>query len=484
MTASALPFLALRHQIVLPGQKATIHACRPSTKALLQRVLGDSPEGVELGVFPQKDPAVEYPSAGDLWTVGCLVRVLSAQKHGDIGWALEVEGVRRLRMVGRQDETSAIAESIEGSDAAEAFAAIRAEASILAFDELCSLSQAPADEVAVARQALDRRLDEIDAGRREVQPFPDFEQLREVWPLRDGGDAEIERRLAANSITAQEAADLLHFREHGWVLWEGLLDDSLVDRFLADLAAIKDRPGEFLLTDHRRQRPYRISGADFDHFENIYDSYVLLESSRRVCYHPRVKRFLELVFDADPIATQQLLFQRSNQHMLHQDTAFVCVDESLQLLATWIALEDVVAGRGELTYYDKSHRIEPFRFGDGSRRFAGGGHDANDVADELQRRSEAAGCEKVDFLAKKGDVFFWAADLVHGSNERTADPELTRRSCVTHYCPDWTRPTFMRGLPDFRGTEDFPEGKISSTYYRLPTSDQPVRPVPQMPEPC
>ena len=59
---------------------------------------------------------------------------------------------------------------------------------------------------------------------------------------------------------------------------------------------------------------------------------------------------------------------------------------------------------------------------------------------EILARCAAIGCVKRDFIAKKGDVFLWAADLLHGSNPRTRSEEETRMSCVTHYCPETTQP--------------------------------------------
>ena len=47
---------------------------------------------------------------------------------------------------------------------------------------------------------------------------------------------------------------------------------------------------------------------------------------------------------------------------LHRDTAFVVVDPPMSLVAAWIALEDVAAGSGELTYVPGSHRLPEYLF--------------------------------------------------------------------------------------------------------------------------
>jgi hypothetical protein len=238
-------------------------------------------------------------------------------------------------------------------------------------------------------------------------------------------------------------------------------------------------------TDHRHGLPYRYSDADFDAYESIFDLYVNFESAGRLCYHPTILRFLELLFEARPVAFQQLLFQRSNQHQLHQDTAYVGVDQPLLMAATWIALEDVVQGRGELTYFEGSHRIPHFFFKDGSKRFGYGKDDPAPVARHMQEHMRALGCRKHDFLARKGDVFLWAADLVHGSNPRTRPDHETRRACVTHYCPETTRPFWFRVFKGHRGFQEWGKSaRIASCYYALPKGPGIVRPsflLPQRP---
>jgi ectoine hydroxylase-related dioxygenase (phytanoyl-CoA dioxygenase family) len=162
----------------------------------------------------------------------------------------------------------------------------------------------------------------------------------------------------------------------------------------------------------------------------------------------------------------------------------VCVDQPLQLAATWIALEDVVQGRGELTYFERSHRIPHYFFRDGSKRFSAQRDAPEPYLRHLQDQVRAMGCAKRDFLARKGDVFLWAADLVHGSNRRTRPAHETRRSCVTHYCPETTRPFWFRVLKRHRGLEEAgPRARLASSYYRLPHGPGLARPAFLMPEP-
>jgi hypothetical protein len=48
----------------------------------------------------------------------------------------------------------------------------------------------------------------------------------------------------------------------------------------------------------------------------------------------------------------------------------------------------------------------------------------------------------VRFAPRRGDVLIWSADLVHGGSSEM-DPDSTRRSLVTHYCPVDREPEYF-----------------------------------------
>ena len=81
-------------------------------------------------------------------------------------------------------------------------------------------------------------------------------------------------------------------------------------------------------------------------------------------------------------------------------------------MATWVALEDTHPDAGPLEHYPGSHLIDRFLFSNGSRHFIPEEmpkwHAYMDQ--EVSRRQ----LEKQRFLAKKGDVFVWSSDLLHG----------------------------------------------------------------------
>lgn len=255
----------------------------------------------------------------------------------------------------------------------------------------------------------------------------------------------------------------------GWLVWRGAIDPVLIDRFAADIRSHHQHPGKFLTTDHRNGRSgLKLSGNSPDRFESLFDLYVNLPSAWEVCLNARLSRFLSLVFDTKPIACQQLLFRKSNGHRVHQDTSVVAVEDPMLLAATWIALEDVVEGSGELAFYDRSHKLPHYLFKDGTKRIHFKEDDQDLYVAELDAACRRNGMSYERFMAKKGDVFFWTADLVHRSHPRTLPDGTSRLSCVTHYHPTTTTPFWFRHHPNRTSVIDFDDrGAYASTHYPL-----------------
>lgn len=307
--------------------------------------------------------------------------------------------------------------------------------------------------------------------------FTDTLTLRALWTDRpDAGQGLAERR-AAGRLTAADHDDLAHFIEHGWLVWRNAIDAATIDAFVHDIHTLHHHPREFLRTSHRDHSPDLVPyGGRPNRFESLFDLYVNLPSSRAVCLHPRITRFLSLVFEARVVAFQQLLFQRSNGHSLHQDTSVVAVEDPLLLAATWIALEDVVEGSGELAYYDRSHKLPQYVFASGAKFFEPARDDRARYVRDLREACESRGMAYQRFLARKGDVLLWTADLVHCSHPRTLPEGTSRLSCVTHYCPSTTTPYWFRHHPERRAVE--PHDMVSafvSAHYRLPTGGRMLR---------
>lgn len=186
----------------------------------------------------------------------------------------------------------------------------------------------------------------------------------------------------------------------------------------------------------------------------VLELHALSGAVRDAIFAPAISDFLALIFDRRAMATQSLGFHRGSSQGAHQDTAYVSYSLPLQFAATWIALEDVKAGAGELFYRAGSHKLGDFVYdgafkgvSEGRRLRPGWDPKPEEQAhhDSLVSRSDQAGHEERTFLARKGDVLIWAADLAHGG--KPISLAHTRRSIVTHYCPREVAPLYFEGAP-------------------------------------
>jgi ectoine hydroxylase-related dioxygenase (phytanoyl-CoA dioxygenase family) len=126
---------------------------------------------------------------------------------------------------------------------------------------------------------------------------------------------------------------------------------------------------------------------------------------------------------------------------LHIDTGPLTLTEPMSLAASWIALEDVRPGAGALQFVPGSHQL-PEVLNSGTSKAHNGDYGAyHKVLQETLERCAARKLPTEHFMARKGDVLIWAADLMHGGAP-IENPELTRKSLVSHYMPLGVMPTF------------------------------------------
>ncbi len=126
---------------------------------------------------------------------------------------------------------------------------------------------------------------------------------------------------------------------------------------------------------------------------------------------------------------------------MHQDSAFVKVSSPMEFAASWIALEDIQPGSGELEYYKDSHKLDDYVFEGQHKWMPVKSPDHESFLESLHQRSQERGLERQSFLPKKGDVLLWSADLAHGGSMHVTEG-LTRKSIVTHYCPSNCDPVY------------------------------------------
>jgi len=255
-------------------------------------------------------------------------------------------------------------------------------------------------------------------------------------------------KLRLGTITEQEHADLMSWIDDGYVVMPGAVDAALIDAAHDEIEEVwrNGHPGAWVNLFEGGVGYTRSLQPD-DRFRSesgvkLLDVYEFLESVRRVIFSPRIQRFLEILFERPVLAHQGLSFYRGSKQPIHRDTAFVKVSSPMELVASWVALEDVHPDSGELEYYRGSHTWPEFLFEGKYKWWPPGNDEVEPFHQHLAAYAKRAGVAPTRFLGKKGDVFIWSADLGHGGSPYT-DSTRTRKSLVTHYSPANTYPMYF-----------------------------------------
>lgn len=243
----------------------------------------------------------------------------------------------------------------------------------------------------------------------------------------------------------QLAGQLQQFIRQGFVIIPQAISPDLADAVRISMDAAGDFPGQYFGRLKRKHR-YADAATVRDPAFRFVDLHVNSAAAREAVFAEPLTRLIRSVFEAPVLAFQSLAFISGSGQRMHQDTAYVVLSEPLKFLASWIALEDIQPGSGELMYYPGSQHFPDYRFGNGRKNWQQqqDGFEANEAyIDWLHGEASRRGIAEQRFLARKGDALIWAADLAHGGSP-VLNAALTRYSLVTHYCPMSVKPNYMR----------------------------------------
>ena len=274
-----------------------------------------------------------------------------------------------------------------------------------------------------------------------------------------------------NSIERQVALDL---HERGYAVFDfpdGDLDGR-IGRILAYLAQHFD-------VDMNDPGVIKTSGT----VQRVQDAWAYNEDIRAIAANPEILKLLTKLYGRPAFPFQTLNFPVGTQQHLHSDSIHFSSIPERFMCGVWLALEDVRADAGPLTYLPGSHKWPILSNAMIGRRGSEGARDGTQQPFEKAWDAlvEHSDLRQEVFLARKGQALIWAANLLHGGSVQK-DPTLTRWSQVTHYYFDdcvYYTPSFSDeplGLLDLRTIRDIATEKLKPNSYL----GQPLQtPIPQ-----
>lgn len=275
-----------------------------------------------------------------------------------------------------------------------------------------------------------------------------------LWVDRGDALSVLARKVRDGDISEGEAGPIRHYIAHGYAVFPGAVDAALVDEYLEFFEDAWDQPPAGIYA-HSGGEVVPLSRKLHDRVAKVSDLHYYFPRASRIIYPAPVLRFLAQIYERPPVVFQSMSMRKGSEESLHIDTGPLTLTEPLGLAASWIALEDVKAGSGEFQFVPGSHALPEILNNGVSKGHNGDMGAYYQVLQSTLRECEARGLKTEYFMAKKGDVLIWHADLMHGG-AKIADPGLTRKSLICHFMPLGAMPTFY----DFSkvGYLQYPEG--------------------------
>jgi hypothetical protein len=268
---------------------------------------------------------------------------------------------------------------------------------------------------------------------------PTLSQFGGLWIDRTDWIDQLALKHRTGELDDDTAMQIYRFVRDGFLVIPAAVPMRLIATLNDDIDRLWTRPPEGLLIETFEpddkmkyiapELRYRTGRT------KLLDPYYVSDVARRVTAARAAMRFLSALFGDMPMAFQQLAFWRSPEQAMHKDSAYVKVESNpMALAATWLALEDVVPGTGELEYFVGSHRSPEFLFGGVSKWAETYWADHERFLASIQEDAEKYRYRRASFQARAGDLIIWHADLAHG-DARVTRTNATRRALLTHFAP-------------------------------------------------
>jgi ectoine hydroxylase len=272
-------------------------------------------------------------------------------------------------------------------------------------------------------------------GSQDLLKYPVKEK---PWLDVNNSAGELPSHPYFNLLDEKAKTGLLPWSEQGYAILEKFIPPSSVDDILEEL--------DILVKQGKANWRYNNSKIMFAVWQS--------KRLRELASPPHLENILSMLLGKKVRLFQSINFYKGSQQAPHSDSIHMTTFPLGFMIAVWIALEDVTLASGPLSYYPGSHKM-PYVLNkdidNEGNKWLAGDKSYGVYENEIKQRIDNPQLEKRIFLAKKGDILIWHANLIHGG-EPILQPELTRKSMVLHYFAEEVicyheltqRPAFIR----------------------------------------
>jgi len=258
-----------------------------------------------------------------------------------------------------------------------------------------------------------------------------FPSESERHPWLDGPHAEalVAERERLGTLSTSGAEACRSWMKNGFLSMPALFSGSELDALWAEYER-SIATGHLPVSVEPKEPGDSLPGRHLNPHLRVRGIRNLLES-------PRICDRIRLLLGREALPYQTMTFYKGSQQMAHSDSIHMTSYPLGYLVGVWIAFEDVHPEAGPLFYHSGSHKL-PYvlsaQVGIAQSDFDVQGYEAYEQSyiPRIQADIARAQIPEQRFLPRKGDVFLWHANLLHGGSARK-NLALTRKSIVCHY---------------------------------------------------
>ena len=224
------------------------------------------------------------------------------------------------------------------------------------------------------------------------------------------------------------------YQAKGYVVVRKLIPESAIDRLLDNYRRdIVPSGGKFYRQNTNRYEANVITSHGYvaNCFLDIHAFYryeaVRLTALDILFHKSMMEKLTEITGSAKHNLMQSMLFDFNTATPPHQDWWYLDSVPHGQLLAAWIALEDIHEDAGRFYVIPNSHTVD--------LHTVAGANLSHTVWLKRMRQYVDVNQDEISAPAlQKGDVMFWNSRTIHGALP-TRDNKFSRKSLTAHYLP-------------------------------------------------
>jgi hypothetical protein len=265
------------------------------------------------------------------------------------------------------------------------------------------------------------KLEHIRAGQFPSNAGP------QPWLDRPDAPKLIDQRLKNGEITQTQAELCRKWSRDGYLILEEFFSANQLDlAWVAyEMAMVK---GELQPPPEKRWEGDTLPGR-------VLNPHFWVKEIDQLLYDSRMRKLISILLGAPALPFQTIGGHKSSHQLEHSDAIHMTTYPLGYLAATWTAFEDIHPDSGPLVYYPGSHRlsyllsdnldIEPTNTGKAPY------HEIYEPA--IQQVIKESKIPPQHFMARKGDVLIWHANLIHGGTYCNGTAHLSRKALVCHF---------------------------------------------------